>query len=264
MPSHIFAVYQPSVPSKQLIAKKVSEESEEVEMLTYLNNLQPNSEHIISLHASFQTQSASWIILPRMDSVRDYVLCAPGRLSGKVAEVCWGLIEGVAYLHKLRIAHRDIKPANLLLDRRDLCLKIIDVDLAARVEDEDEKVDEECGSLGWLAPEVENNTSAYSPIKADRWSSGEVVLYLFKELKEEDKYLRSIAEKLTALNPNQRPSMLEITRPVLDVANVAGGRKFSRSLQDIVEDDEENAKPPKAKKRRTILGGNERAALSRI
>jgi len=261
MPSHIFAVYQPLVPSKQLIAKKVCEESEEVEMLTYLNNLQPKSEHIISLHASFQTQSASWIILPRMDSVRDCVLCAPGRLSGKVAEVCWGLIEGVAYLHKLRIAHRDIKPSNLLLDPQDLCLKIIDFDLASRVQDEDEKVDEECGSLRWMAPEVDNNMSAYSPIKADRWSSGEVILYLFKELKEEDKYLRSIAGKLTALNPNQRLSMLEITRPVLDVVNVASGRKFSRSLQVIVEGDEENVKPPNTKKRRTILGGNKRVVV---
>ncbi len=102
----------------------------------------------------------------------------------------------------------------------------------------------------------------YSPIKADRWSSGEVVLYLFKALKEEDKYLRSIAGKLTSLGPNQRPSMLEITRPVLDVANVAGGRKFSRPLQHIVEGDGKSAKPPKAKKQRhTALRGNERVVL---
>ena len=134
-------------------------------------------------------------------------------------------------------------------------MKIIDFDLAIHVKDEDDEVDEECGSECWMAPEVEN-LSAYSPIKADRWSSGEVVLYLFEELKEEDKYLTSIAGKLTAFNPDQRPSMLEFTRPVLDVA-----RKFSRSLQDIVEGDEENAKPPKVKKRRTILGGNERVPL---
>ncbi len=53
--------------------------------------------------------------------------------------------------------------------------------------------------------------------------------------------------------------MLEITRPVLDAANVAGGRKFLRPLQDIVEGDEEIAKPPDAKKQRRTLHANERA-----
>ncbi len=245
MPTHIFPVYHPSVPSKELIAKKVREQSDELEILTYLNNLQPNSEHIISLHASFQTQSTSWIILPRMDSIKDYVSFAPTQLYGKFAKICWGFIKGVAYLHKLRIAHRDIKPANILLDRRDLCVKIIDFDLAIQVEDEDEEVNDQCGSKHWMAPEVEKN-SMYSPIKADRWSSGQVLLYLFRELENEDKYLRSIAEKLTTLSPNRRLSMLEIAPPVSDVA---GDRKVLRSLQDIVEGDKENANPPKKQRR---------------
>ncbi|KAH9983543.1 kinase-like domain-containing protein [Russula compacta] len=192
-------LFWPAVPSKKLIAKKVREQSDELEILTYLNNLQPRSEHIISLHASFQTQSTSWLILPRMDSVKDYVSFAPRQLAGKFAE-------GVAYLHKLRIAHRDIKPANLLLDRQDFCLKIIDFDLVMQVEDEDEEI---------------KNKSVYSPIKADRWSSGKVLLYLFKELEREDKHLRSIAEKLTAVHPDWRLSLLETTLPVSDVANIA-------------------------------------------
>jgi serine/threonine protein kinase len=108
MPSHILTVYQQSDPSKRFIAKKVHEQSNELEILKYLNTLQPKCEQIISLHESFQTQSTSWAILPEMDSVADYVSFAPDRLDGKVAQVCWGLIKGVAYLHKLCIAHRDI------------------------------------------------------------------------------------------------------------------------------------------------------------
>jgi len=42
-------------------------------------------------------------------------------------------------------------------------LKIIDFDLAIRVEDEDEEVDEECGPEGWMAPEIENG-SVYRPV----------------------------------------------------------------------------------------------------
>jgi len=248
MPPNIFPVYRPSDPSKKFIAKKLHEKSHELKILKHLNNLQPRTEHIISLHASFQTQSTSWLILPRMDSVHDLVYHDPNKLCGKLAEVCWGLIKGVAYLHEHGIAHRDIKPANLLFDRRASCLKIIDFDSALQVEDEDEEVNDPRGTKHWMAPEIENK-SMYSPIKADRWSSGKVLFYLFKGLKKEDTLLRSIAGKLTARSPNQRLSMLEIAPPVSDVA---GERK--RTLQNIVEVDEKDAKPPKAKKQRhTVL-----------
>ncbi len=117
MPSHILTVYQQSDPSKRFVAKKVSKQSNELEFLKRLNTLQPKSEHIISLHESFQTQSTSWAILPEMDPVAWFVSFAPNELYGKVAQVCRGLIKGVAYLHKFCIAHRDIKPENLVVDR---------------------------------------------------------------------------------------------------------------------------------------------------
>src|SRR5258708_20919759 len=120
-----------------------------------------------------------------------------------------------------------------------------------QVKDEDEEVDDQCGSEHWMAPEVENE-SVYSPIKADRWSTGKVLCYLFMELEEEDKYLRSIAGKLTAHSPNRRLSMLEIAPPVSNVANVAGYAKVLRSLQVLPKADKENAKPLK-KQRREVL-----------
>ncbi len=112
MPSHILTVYQRSDPSKEFIAKKVREQSNELEFLKRLNTSQPKSEHIISLHESFQTQSTSWAILPKLVSVADYLSFAPDQLVGKVCQVCRGLIKDVAYLHKFCIAHRDIKPEN--------------------------------------------------------------------------------------------------------------------------------------------------------
>ncbi|KAH9988465.1 kinase-like domain-containing protein, partial [Russula compacta] len=83
------------------------------------------------------------------------------------------LLEGVAYLHGFCIPHRDIKSQNLVVDEC-LWLKIIDFDVAMQVDDEDEVVDGQCGTKGWMTPEMEER-SMYSPIKADRWSNGQVI-----------------------------------------------------------------------------------------
>ena len=211
MPPHILTVYQRSAPSKRFIAKKVREGSNELQIFKLLNTFQLKSEHIISLHDSFQTQSTLWAILPKMISL------ARSQLYGEVAQVCWGLINGVAYLHKNCIAHRDINR-------------------------EDEVVEGQCGTKGWMAPEMEEK-SMYSPIKADRWSTGQVLLYLLDEFWEKDAVLRTTAMKLTAHRSERRSSMLQVPASLWDLADVAVGRKASRSLQD-----RENTKPPRVKK----------------
>jgi serine/threonine protein kinase len=245
MPSHILPVYQPSVPGKEFIAKKVRKESNELHILKLLNAFQPQQDHIISLHDSFQTKLTSWAIFPTLDSVADYVVFSPSKLYQNVAQVCWGLIRGVAFLHKLCIAHRDIKPDNLLVDR-DFCLKIIDFDIAMQVKDEDEVVDGQCGTKHWIAPEIEEKLM-YSPIKADRWSTGRVLQYLLEKSRGGEKSLMTIARRLMAYHPKQRPSMLEIAAPLLNVDNE---RKASRSRQDRVEVDGENAGFPAVKKQK--------------
>ena len=76
-----------------------------------------------------------------------------------------------------------------------------------RVEDEveDEEDDDQCGTEDWMAPEVEEKLR-HSPIKADRWSCGRVLLFLLDEFGEEDRFLRAFARNLVA---QQRPSLLE-------------------------------------------------------
>ena len=207
MPTHILTVFRPSDPGKKLIAKKVCEESNELMILNLLNTTQPQSIHVVRLLDSFHTQSGLWIIMPKMDTITDYLRIAPKQLSSKVNRLCEDLIEGLGYLHGLSIAHRDIKPNNLLVDQT-FCLKIIDFDIALQVKDEDEEVDDECGTENWMAPEIEKKPT-YSPIKADRWSCGRVILYLLDKFKKEDKHLRPFANKLTAHDPKRRPSLLE-------------------------------------------------------
>jgi serine/threonine protein kinase len=179
-----------------------------------------------------------------MDTVKDYILIAPDELSEHIGQICWGLIKGLAYLHEHRIAHRDIKPDNLLVRKEDFCLKVIDFDTAIEVKDEDEEVDGEYGTEGWMAPEVEAQASMYSPIRADRWSCGQVIIFLLEEFGKDDTPLRSIAMKLKARSPRDRPSLLEwqisSAVPVSDGAKGrrAGERKASRPRQDIIKVDE--------------------------
>jgi serine/threonine protein kinase len=260
MPPNILTVFRRSDPSEKFIAKKVREESNELETLKLLNNFQPRSEHFISLLDSFQVQSRTWAILPKMDTVKDYILIAPDELSEHIGQICWGLIKGLAYLHEHRIAHRDIKPDNLLVRKEDFCLKVIDFDTAIEVKDEDEEVDGEYGTEGWMAPEVEAQSSTYSPIRADRWSCGHVILHLLHELKKGDETLKSIATKLKVRDPEKRPSLLEwdssSALPVLDGAKGgrAGERKTPRPRQDPIELGGD-MRGPNAKKQRLAMSG---------
>jgi serine/threonine protein kinase len=234
-PSHIHTVYRPSDPTNKLIAKKIRQESNELEIFKLLDAAQPKSDHVITLVDSFQGQSAKWAILPKMESVADCVKFAPKELERNVVQVCLGLVKGLGYLHKLCIAHRDIKPGNLLVDH-DFRLKVIDFDIAMRVEDEDEEVDDQCGTNGWIAPEVEKRVT-YSPIRADRWSCGHVLLYLLDRFKKDDISLRAIAGELHSDDPRQRPSLVKscstFSRPFSEVADIrdTDGRKSSRSRE---------------------------------
>ena len=237
-------------PKKELVAKKVRQKSNELEILELLNTTQPKSDHFISLLDSFHGRSRQWAILPKLDSVADYVSIAPNQLESKVVQICLGLIKGLAHLHELFSAHRDIKPDNLFVDQ-DFCVKIIDFDIALQVKDEDEEVDDQCGTKRWTAPEVEKKIM-YSPIKADRWSCGRVLLYLLDEFRKEEKHLKAIARSLTAHNPKQRPSLLG-WRSYLLPPNI-DERKASRPRQDSMEIDGENTKPPDPKRQSPSLG----------
>ncbi|KAF8441765.1 kinase-like domain-containing protein [Boletus edulis BED1] len=249
MPDHILTVYRPTNPNKEFIAKKVRKESNEPEIFRLLDTILLKSDHVISLVDSFN----GWAILPKMSTVDVGFRAIP---ESKVLQVCLGLIKGVAYLHEHHIAHRDIKPDNLVVDNN-FNLKIIDLDVAMQVEDEDEEVDDQCGTRGWTAPEVEKR---HSPIEADRWACGRVLLSLLGRFGKEDESLRVFAKDLMALNPKQRPSLLEWGRYSAPLFSDAGNirdydaRKALRPRRDRMEVDGEITKPPNVKKQRLELG----------
>ena len=126
-------------------------------------------------------------------------------------KLTWGLIDVLTYLHKYNIAHRDIKPANLVCDGR-YRLQIIDLDVAIRVQDENTETDQYRGTKGWTAPEMgteDGPAQRYSPIKADRWSCGRVLLQHILIDRKGTWGLSTFSNLLMAEDPQQRPSLLE-------------------------------------------------------
>ncbi|CAP28863.2 Protein CBR-PLK-1 [Caenorhabditis briggsae] len=83
------------------------------------------------------------------------------------------VVEGVLYLHDLKIIHRDMKLGNLFLND-DLVVKIGDFGLATTV-DGDERKKTLCGTPNYIAPEVLNKMG--HSFEVDIWAVG-CILYI--------------------------------------------------------------------------------------
>jgi serine/threonine protein kinase len=84
------------------------------------------------------------------------------------------ILAALAYLHSINVIHRDLKLGNLLLDKN-MCVKIGDLGLAAKVTDSEERKRTLCGTPNYIAPEILENKHGHS-FQVDIWSTG-VVMY---------------------------------------------------------------------------------------
>uniref|UniRef100_A0A0K8SJ07 polo kinase n=3 Tax=Lygus hesperus TaxID=30085 RepID=A0A0K8SJ07_LYGHE len=83
------------------------------------------------------------------------------------------LLEGVSYLHDLKIIHRDLKLGNLFLNDH-LEVKIGDFGLAAKIEYSGQRKKTVCGTPNYIAPEI--LTKKGHSFEVDVWSIG-CILY---------------------------------------------------------------------------------------
>lgn len=216
LPPHVCTVYRVTDPNRvELIAKQVDEHSNELAILQYLRTIRPQSPHIIPLIENISMHDGGWLILPKLlPLVELFLHASSAELHAKLLQYSCNLIKGLAYLHKHGVAHLDIKLDNLVYTDHGP-LQIIDFDSAVRVQAEDEKIKGLCGTPGWRAPEIGDDEEeiglppVFSPIRADRWSCGRVLLELIGEVGGEGVYLVKFAKRLMAVDPCSRPSLLD-------------------------------------------------------
>lgn len=74
----------------------------------------------------------------------------------KVKELCRTMLEGISFLHRKNVVHRNLKLQGMLIDEsgNPSSLKIASFALAHKLDNDDETLNDFCGSLGCIAPEI--------------------------------------------------------------------------------------------------------------
>ena len=85
------------------------------------------------------------------------------------------ILQGVEFLHGIKVVHRDLKTANVLVFR-DMACKLCDFGLARDFDDSGTmSVNSEVSTLWYRAPELLMGTNTYSPV-IDEWGVGVILL----------------------------------------------------------------------------------------
>ena len=179
-------------------------------------------------------------------TLQDFLKKMKFKISEKVmASIVIQIANVIKYLYTFGIVHRDLKPSNILLKIDDennldnIEVKVIDFGLS-KILGRKENVIEECGSLGFCAPEIILGKS-YN-IKVDIWSLGVIIYYMCcKELpfdfKNENKAIAktSCNADLKFTNPafyKLSPSLIDLIKNCLEKNNV-----YRISIDKLLEHD---------------------------
>lgn len=191
-----------------VIIKRVKYNSE-VDILAYLGSRGGGSNHIIALLEVLKCDTQWLIVMPKHVKLREaaHLLLTPATVYSFQKQ----FLQGVAFMHANGVVHLDLKPDNVVIDfgerRRsrshEATLYIIDFGIAEMNVTASTTVDDVCGTRGWTAPEIQEDQS-WSPILADRWACGKVLLYLGEQINRKSG-VQELVRRLMDDNPQARP-----------------------------------------------------------
>ena len=137
-------------------------------------------------------------------------------------KVIFELIMIISYLHKNKLIYRDFKPNNMLIDMNSTTI-LIDFDRIVDYKNGEDMDSTKDFASVFIAPELnENKNFSYS---CDIYSLGLLIYYImmgklpnkktdnsfeFDDLPNKYKNLQEICKKCTIIQPNKRPTILEI------------------------------------------------------
>ena len=168
----------------------------EMKILTKLDH--PN---ILKAFEVFEEAKFYYIVMerPAKGDLFNYI-CSKGRLSMDEASfIYYQIVNAIQYLHKNKIVHRDMKPENIMLTK-DMIVKLGDFGLSKYFKRSDIKLQTNCGSPCYSAPEVLRGNK-YKPTPIDIWGIG-IILYCMVcgELPFEDEREDLLIRKVTLCN----------------------------------------------------------------
>lgn len=152
----------------------------------YLNNELAISKelfhiNIIRCYEVIETKNYVYIVMERVPGGELFDLIERKKYFSEFEScyITYHLLKALNYLHSCGIMHRDLKPENILVGLNQskdhvITLKLIDFGIACMVK-EDEAVNDSCGTLAYVAPEVLKKQ--WYNAKADMWSVG-VIVYM--------------------------------------------------------------------------------------
>ncbi|KAJ8774023.1 hypothetical protein K2173_009454 [Erythroxylum novogranatense] len=145
-----------------------------------------DSPYIVRCHAVFDSDDDICFAMEHMErgSLQDVLLLHKVLSEEVISGVARRVLQGLQYLHRMKIVHRDIKPSNLLINAKGH-VKIADFGVSRVVVGKHDSCDRFMGTCAYMSPERfdpekwggDHNADEFA---GDVWSLGVVVLECLK------------------------------------------------------------------------------------
>lgn len=134
-------------------------------------------EHIVAFKTFFEDRHNVYIMLEvcHCKSMMELIQKKKRLTEIEAKYLMIQLLQGVKYMHSMRVIHRDLKLGNIFLDHN-MHAKIGDFGLAAQLEYDEERKRTICGTPNYIAPEILTSSQEGHSYEVDVWSLG-VILY---------------------------------------------------------------------------------------